>query len=115
MAQHPVGGYRNWNADLRAAADGLRQYAAITADDGRPLADHERSRWTAGEVRQMIQHAEELEAQLAAITAAIGDPDRLRDWAEILDELGYSSDRLHGIAAAAAAVTAPDPKEPTDG
>ena len=40
MAQHPVGGYRNWNADLRAAADGLRQYAAITTAIGEHRRQH---------------------------------------------------------------------------
>ena len=112
----------DWMLELagreRAAADGLRQYAAITADDGRPLADHERSRWTAGEVRQMIQHAEELEAQLAAITAAIGNANDLRRTARFLDtyqSTRYAAMLLSSSIAAAAAVTAPDTKEPTDG
>jgi len=87
MAQHPVGGYRNWNADLRAAADGLRQYAAITAERDQLRA--ERTQLTGDSMTDLKMtyayeagHEDgkaEVREQLDAITAAIGDRQRIAD------------------------------------
>ncbi len=36
-------------------------------DDGRPLGDDERSRWTAGEVRELLDENEALRGRLSAV------------------------------------------------
>lgn len=91
--------------DLRAAADGLRQYAAITTADKnwrtlKALYDEH--------LRVVRAERDEARDQYAAITAAIGDPEQLRKAAQALS-IHYrrhaAGDYLRRIAAAAASLS----------
>jgi hypothetical protein len=99
---------RSWTEDepkFRAAADGLRQYAAITTADKnwrtlKALYDEH--------LRVVRAERDEARDQYAAITAAIGDPEQLRKAAQALS-IHYrrhaAGDYLRRIAAAAASLS----------